>query len=426
MVPYILPSIMRKLPIGVQGFESLRNDGYLYVDKTEYIYRLVKSGKSFFLSRPRRFGKSLFLSALKAYWEGKRRLFDGLKISELMEKNAENWEPRPVFYFDFTGENYRDHSGLEEILDEHLRRWEVEYDIREIKGSLGARFRSLLSKAKEKSGHRSVVLVDEYDKPLLDVMDDNALEEKNKALFKGFFSTLKGYDDYLEFVFITGVTKFERVSIFSDLNQLRDISLSGEYAEICGISEKELLDVFGPEITALAGKQGMGFEECTERLRKTYDGYRFHPESAGVYNPLSLLTAFADGDFGSYWFSTGTPTFLVNKVKEVDFDLRKLSDRTLYAGEAMLTDHRADDPNPVPLLYQAGYLTIAGFDSQKRRYTLCFPNEEVKYGFYESLLPAYAPAGTGGTGADIFTLDEYVENGNTEGIRNVLTVPTLR
>ncbi|MBR3306131.1 MAG: AAA family ATPase [Lachnospiraceae bacterium] len=415
-----------KLPVGIQSFEKIRTQDFIYVDKTAYIYQLVRDSVPYFLSRPRRFGKSLLLSTMKAYWEGRKELFSGLDIERLEEGNAEAWKPHPVFYFDFNGSNYQIESGLSDILDEHLRRWEKEYPVSEVGQSLGERFRNLIIAAQKKTGLRSVVLVDEYDKPLLDVIDNERMREHNKEIFKGFFSTLKSFDEYIQFVFITGVSKFHKVSIFSDLNQLNDISLDEDYALMCGITEEELKTYFEEEIENVSKRRSLTVEECLAVLKQKYDGYHFYPGIKGVYNPYSVLKALLSKDFGSYWFETGTPAFLLKKLKDRDFDLRKFTDMTLYASEGMLKDYTGEGEDPVPLLYQTGYLTIADYDDTGREYTLSFPNEEVKYGFYESLLPAYAPAGTGGTGADIFTLDEYVENGNTEGIRNVLTVPTLR
>ncbi|MDO5133341.1 MAG: AAA family ATPase [Eubacteriales bacterium] len=410
---------MRKIPIGIQGFEKLRTEKFLYVDKTEYIYRLVRNGGQYFLSRPRRFGKSLFVSSLKAYWEGKKDLFQGCRIAVLEEDNSDAWTKYPVFLFDFSGKNYQQKGALEEILDEQMRRWEKEYKILASAGSLEERFRNILLAAFEQTGRRSVILADEYDKSLLETMDHPALEEHNKAVFKGFFSSLKGYDEYIQFVFITGVTKFEKVSIFSDLNQLNDISLMEDFSGCCGITEKELLVNFMPEIEELAGRQGISVDECLRMLRNKYDGYRFHYTGESVYNPFSLLKSFYDKDFGSYWFETGTPTFLVKKLRSSGLDVRKLADRTLYVNETSLSDYRADNPDPVPLMFQTGYLTIAGYEPKRRRYTLGFPNEEVKYGMLESLMPAYSSDVAYGT--DIYTLDEYVESGDLEGIRSVFT-----
>ena len=411
----------RKLPIGIQGFEKLRTDHFLYVDKTEYIYEMVHNNVPYFLSRPRRFGKSLLLSAIKAYWEGKRELFSGLAIEKLEANNPDAWKRYPVFYFDFNGENYQKTAALEAMIDEQLRRWEKEYSPENEKGSLGERFRNLLIAAKKQTGLRSVILVDEYDKPLLDVVDKPDLQEHNKEVFKGFFSTLRSYDEYIQFIFITGVSKFHKVSIFSDLNQLTDISLSKKYAGICGITDKELTAYFENELADLAAVQGFTQGDCLIQLKKAYDGYRFHPLGEGVYNPYSLLNAFFNEEIGSYWFETGTPEFLIKLLKERSFDIRRFTNRTIFANESVLKDYTGDLLDPIPLLYQTGYLTISDYDSSRKRYTLCFPNEEVKYGFLESLMPSYVPAATAGNGLDIFTLDEYIENGETDRIRDVLT-----
>ena len=411
-----------KLPIGIQGFMGLRNDGYVYVDKTEYIYDLAHNGKVYFLSRPRRFGKSLLLSAMKYYWEGKEELFRGLKIEKLEENNPEAWTKYPVFYFDFNGANYNDSDALECILNEHLDRWEEKYDITpEKEQTLGSRFRNLIIAASNISGLRCVILVDEYDKPLMEAMEDKVLLQHNKGVYKGFFSTLKGFDEYLQFVFITGVTKFHKVSIFSDLNQLRDISMNEKYAGICGITESEMKEYFADDITEMADKRKISKDECLEKLKKHYDGYYFHQDGMGVYNPFSLFNAFADLSFGSYWFETGTPTFLINRVKDSGTDLRRFTEHTIYANERTLKDYTGESTDLTPLLYQTGYLTISGYDSRRDRYILSFPNEEVKYGFLESLLPAYVPKATSTNGLDIFTLDDYIENGDLEKIRDVLT-----
>ena len=412
---------MRKLPIGIQGFEKLRTENFLYVDKSEYIYQLACNIGQYFLSRPRRFGKSLFLASLKAYWEGKKDLFRGCKIEELLADDPDAWAKYPVFLFDFNGQNYREKGALEDILDEQLRRWEQEYNVPVPSKALGGRFRNLLYTAAKQTGRRCVVLVDEYDKPLLETIDLPELEDHNKSVFKGFFGTLKGFDDYIHFVFITGVTKFEKVSIFSDLNQLNDLSMMEDFSGCCGITRQELTDNFMPEIRETAEKRKISVDECLQILGDRYDGYRFHPEGPSVYNPFSLLKAFYDKDFGSYWFSTGTPTFLVRRLRDQGFDVRKLADQTLYADEAMLSDYRADDPNPVPLLYQTGYLTITGFDRQSREYMLTFPNQEVRYGFMEKLMPEYAPACIPGHGTDIFSLRRYIDRGDLENIRNTLT-----
>ena len=410
----------RKLPVGVQSFVKLRTSGFVYVDKTRYIYYLTHNSSQYFLSRPRRFGKSLFLSTLKAYWEGKRELFEGLAIAEMEKGNEGAFEPYPVFYFDFNGQNYQSNTALEDVLDRMLMRWEDEYGCK-AQGSLSDRFQTLLMAAKEKTGKGCVVLVDEYDKPLLEILENNSLEEHNKAVFKGFFGTLKSYDEYLRFVFITGVTKFSKVSIFSDLNQLNDISLDVAYDAVCGMTCEEIHGCFQPELSCLAENNRLSEKACRERLAKMYDGYHFCPQGKGVYNPFSLLNALQKRQFGAYWFSTGTPTFLVKRVREIGMNANRFTDRTIHADIYDLTDYRYENPDPVPLLYQTGYLTIWDYDERRQRYTLGFPNEEVKYGFLKSLLPDYTPAATPGRGTDIFALDDCLEDGDTEGVREILT-----
>ncbi len=406
----------RILPIGVQSFEKLIEDGNLYVDKTKYIYDLANTGTQYFLSRPRRFGKSLLLSTMKAYWEGKRELFRGLEIDKL-EKDA--WEMHPVFYVDLNKASYDSFGVIESVFEAHLKEWEAEYGTTSADSPQGVRFGQLLRRAFEKTGKRAVVLVDEYDKPLLETIENKKLIEHNKAVFKGFFSVLKSEDACIRFVFITGVTKFSKISIFSDLNQLRDISMNADYAEICGVTEDELITFFRPETEALANELGMSNEECLKKLKLTYDGYRFHHKGKGVYNPYSLLNAFADREFGSYWFETGTPTFLVERLRSINFDVRKFTDGTLYATRQMLMDYKDDDPDVVPLLYQTGYLTLSDYDPQEASYSLVFPNEEVEYGFLKCLLPIYVGNTGSGSGKDIITLKRYVEAGNLESIRKV-------
>ena len=410
----------RKLPIGIQGFEKLRTENFLYVDKTDYIYQLVHNNVPYFLSRPRRFGKSLLLSALKAYWEGKKELFSGLKIEKLEADNERAWQTYPVFFFDFNGEDYSNVT-IEEVLSQHLSEWEAAYGNRYQGQTLGYRFQKLLEMAYQKTGLRCVVLVDEYDKPLLDLIDDEEKRNHTKKVFKGFFSRLKKADEYIQFIFITGVTKFHKVSIFSDLNQLRDISVNEDFSGLCGITEEEIRKNFLPEIEQLSKKQEITEDICFSKLREEYDGYHFHPKSCGVYNPYSLFNAFADKEFGSYWFETGTPSFLSGKLKEVNFDIRKFTDGSIYASEGMLKDYTGEGSDPVPLLYQTGYLTIAGYDPSARIFSLSFPNREVKYGFLESLIPEYIADYTAGSGKDIFTLRRYIEQGKLDEIRKVLT-----
>ena len=407
-----------KLPIGIQSFEKLREDGYLYVDKTAYVYGLAKAGVPYFLSRPRRFGKSLLVSTMRAYFEGRRELFEGLEIERLEGNGPDAWQPHAVFHFDFNGADYTRDDALAQKLDVQLARWEESRGI-VAEGGLGDRFACLLAAAHEQTGRRCVVLVDEYDKPLLDAMDDPALLERNRMTFKSFFGVLKSADEHLRFAFITGVTKFSKVSIFSDLNQLNDISLNRDYASVCGITEEELVANFDGEVGRLAEELGLARKECMGKLRTMYDGYCFHPASPGVYNPFSLLRCFFNRDLGSYWFESGTPTFLVRRLRETHFDVRKLTDGTLWAAEARVSDYRADDPDPVPLLYQSGYLTIKDFDAAARVLSLGVPNGEVERGLAESLLADWAPASDPGSGKDVYTLRARMLAGDTDGMRDV-------
>ena len=412
--------IERKLPIGIQDFEKIRNEGYIYVDKTEHIHNLVQSGAPFFLSRPRRFGKSLFLSTLKAYFEGKKELFEGLKIRGLEEENKDAWQRYPVFYIDFNKKNFKEDSALETVLDEHVRAWEAVYGDERSDRSLEERFRYCIERAVETTGKNAVVLVDEYDKPLLEGADEDMVEH-NKAVFKGFFSTLKSYDRYLKFVFITGVTKFSKVSIFSDLNQLNDISLDYRYSGICGITETEIKSDFDPEIEMLAANNQISKEECLAELKKMYDGYHFHQNSEGVYNPFSLLSAFDKREFGMYWFSTGTPTFLIDKLKESGFDAKQFTTDEYYEEESSLTDYRMDNENPVPLFYQTGYLTIRGYDAEFRSYALGYPNEEVRYGFLKSLAPYYLCAEKTSRPLDVRNFVKDIRKADTDSLRDRFT-----
>ena len=390
----------RKLPTGIQSFEKLRQEGFVYVDKTEYIYKIAQAAVPFFLSRPRRFGKSLLLSTMAAYWRGKKELFHDLAIEKLEAGRSDAWAEYPVLYIDFYIGNYRVEGKLEAILDAHLSEWEEKYGITNPNEPLELRFRKVITQAHKQTGRRCVVLVDEYDKPLLDLMDEPMLREQVKAAMKGFFGALKSCDDDIQSIFITGVSKFHKVSIFSDLNQLRDISLNKLYSGICGITEEELRHYFALEIDQIAQEQELSYDRCLEKLKQQYDGYRFHQNGVAVYNPYSLMNALDDKEFGSYWFETGTPTFLVRQLRNMSFDIRRFTDNTIYANASLLKDYSAENPDPIPLLYQTGYLTIADYDSRRNRYTLTFPNEEVKYGFLESLMPSYVPSATADNGLD--------------------------
>ena len=388
-------SDIRRLPIGVQSFEDLRVKNFIYVDKTEYVSKLAAENKVFFLSRPRRFGKSLFLSTLKAYFLGKKDLFKGLYIENAEQKSAElenreAWVKYPVLYLDFTAKNYADTKALHDILNAHLREWEEEFKIEKTEEAPDGRFRNLIKRIYEKTGKQSVILVDEYDKPLLETMIINEpLNEEYRRILKGVYGVIKSCDEYIRFAFLTGVTKFSKVSIFSDLNNLRDISMLPEYDAVCGITQKEMEEVFKPEIIELGKAQNLTEAEALAKLKQKYDGYHFSESSVNVYNPFSLLNVFAGKVFRSFWFATGTPTFLVRTLeKQKEICIRDILENAEMSENA-LQDYRPDMNNPIPILFQSGYLTLKDYDKEFQLYKLGFPNDEVKYGFLDNLVPAY-------------------------------------
>jgi hypothetical protein len=403
-------SSIRKLPIGIQDFEDLRTNGYLYVDKTAYIYRLATMGKPYFLCRPRRFGKSLFLSTLKAYFLGKKELFEGLAIAGLEKE----WIEYPVFHIDMNVEGYIDEESLYKALETNLIKLEDVWGKDERDTTPASRLLGLIHRVYEKSGQKVVVLVDEYDKPLVSTIDDPETNEAMRKVLKGFYGVLKSADACLRFIFLTGVTKFSKVSVFSDLNQLQDISMSEQYAGICGISEAELTKNFQPEITALAEKYNLTYDEMFAELKKQYDGYHFSEDMEDIYNPFSLLNAFANLNLRDYWFATGTPTFLVKMLKDIDFDLKSL-ENDVRIPEDMITNYKVGDEDPIPILYQSGYLTIKNYNRKFREYTLGFPNNEVKYGFIRRLVPAYVPKRDMSREFSISYFIRDLETGNVDG-----------
>ena len=308
-------------PVGIQNFESLRNDGYFYVDKTELMYRLVKTGRYYFLSRPRRFGKSLLISTLEAYFQGKKELFEGLAVHGLENE----WAEYPILHLDLNTQKYEAPESLENVLDESLASWEELYGRNENEIGQARRFAGVIRRAKEKTGRRVVILVDEYDKPMLQAIGDDVLQDRYRSTLKAFYGALKSEDGSIRFALLTGVTKFGKVSVFSDLNNLEDISRNPDYADICGISEEELLSNFDEDIRDLASANGQTFEQACVQLKEDYDGYHFCPDSVGIYNPFSLLNTFKSRRYGSYWFETGTPTYLVELLKKSNYDLEEMS-----------------------------------------------------------------------------------------------------
>ena len=379
---------MMKYPIGIQSFPDIRERGFVYVDKTAFVYRMALMGKFYFLSRPRRFGKSLLISTMEAYFLGRKELFKGLAIEQLETE----WKTYPVFHLDLNAQNYVNEKALQEELDKHLVIWEQTYGMAIDKSlSPETRFYNVIRTAYIQTGNQVVVLVDEYDKPLLATIDNKTLHDAYRNTLKAFFSVLKSLDACIRFGFITGVSKFSHVSIFSDLNNLDDISMDPRYVDICGISEQELHTYFDSSIHELADANGMTYEEACEKLRKQYNGYRFRENSIGIYNPFSLLNTFAKGVFNDYWFATGTPTFLVKLLQSKNYKLGDLERKKVMSDVLSAPDTATS--NPIPVLYQSGYLTIKDYDRNMRIYTLGFPNEEVERGFLNFLLPYYTPIG---------------------------------
>ncbi|MCD8092374.1 MAG: ATP-binding protein [Bacteroides sp.] len=371
-------------PIGIQNFESLRQDGYFYIDKTALIYKMVKTGRYYFLSRPRRFGKSLLISTLEAYFQGKKELFEGLAI----EKLEKDWVKYPILHLDLNIEKYDKPESLDQILDKSLTAWEKLYGAEPSERSFSLRFAGIIQRAFEQTGQRVAILVDEYDKPMLQAIGDEALQKSFRDTLKPFYGALKTMDGCIKFAILTGVTKFGKVSVFSDLNNLDDISMWNEYIDICGINDKELHENLEPELHEFADAQGMTYDNFCDKLKEYYDGYHFTHNSIGIYNPFSLLNAFKRKEFGSYWFETGTPTYLVKLLKKHHYDLERMAHEETDA--QVLNSIDSESTNPIPVIYQSGYLTIKGYDEEFGIYSLGFPNREVEEGFVRFLLPFYA------------------------------------
>lgn len=374
-----------KYPIGIQNFPEIIQDGYVYVDKTDLVYRLVSTGKIYFLSRPRRFGKSLLLSTLESYFLGRKELFKGLAIERLEQE----WLEYPVFYLDFNSSDFTEPGGLTDRILNYLGTWESQYGRNPYANGLGSRFSYVLEQAHLKTGRRAVVLVDEYDKPILDVMDTDytttvdgqvrSLEETNREILKGFYSVFKAADKHLKFVMLTGVTKFSQVSVFSGFNQPDDISMDGDYEAICGITQQELDSCFTGPIRELADSLCLPEEETRKQLKLQYDGYHFSHRLTDIYNPYSLLSCFKKKTMGDYWFKTGTPTYLVRLLDHNREYMNELTGR--YFDPAEFIDYRANVEKPLPMIYQSGYLTIKEYDRELGLYQLDYPNNEVRKGF---------------------------------------------
>ncbi len=380
-------------PIGIQDFAKLRENNFVYVDKTDMVFDITKNDGVYFLSRPRRFGKSLLVSTIKYYFEGRHDLFKGLKIESLEKK----WETYPVFEIDFNGSNYTEADALEQTLNGYLIKWEQQYGVKPATDQPGRRLADVLHQAHVQTGKTCVVLVDEYDKPMLDAMDtglktrvgDNEMliEDHNRETLKAFYSVFKLADADLRFVFLTGVTKFAQVSVFSGFNNAQDISMSPRFDAICGITTEELNTVFAPAIEELANANAVSVAETKSQLKQRYDGYHFSKRMTDIYNPFSLLNTFKSEDARDYWFASGTPSYLMRLLAHSKEDIQGIIARSYEAQE--FVDYRATVEAPVPMIYQSGYLTIKGYNREDDEYKLDFPNHEVASGFLTLLASGY-------------------------------------
>jgi hypothetical protein len=393
---------LKKLPIGIQTFSEINNGEYVYVDKTERIFQLVDGGKYYFLARPRRFGKSLLVSTLEAYFQGRKDLFKGLKLEQL----EKDWKEYPVLRLDLSGENYSSLQVLNNKLDYYLDQWAKQYDIHLEIRELGVRFGALIKEISNKTGKHVVLLIDEYDKPLIDTIAKHELFSQFREVLHGFYSNIKASDAYIRFALLTGVSHFSKLSIFSGLNNLTDISLSTDYYDICGVSESELRPFFKPYIEELAQKNNLSYEDCTKKLKEYYDGYHFAENTEGIYNPFSLLNAFLAKKFGTYWVNTGTPTFLVECLQKNTYSLKNLTGTGI--NEQKLTDIHPYDNDPRPLFYQTGYLTIKTYDNEFREYTLDYPNREVEESFMNFIIPYYI--NTKSVETDTFSVVDFTKD----------------
>ncbi|WP_029425874.1 PD-(D/E)XK nuclease superfamily protein [Bacteroides finegoldii] len=399
-----METLQRLYPIGIQTFSEIREKNYLYIDKTEYVYRMTHFAKYVFLSRPRRFGKSLLTSTLHSYFSGRKDLFQGLA----MERLEKDWTEYPVLHFDMSMAKHVDKERLERLLDFMLSDYERTFGLDTTVGDANLRLTRLIKCAYEKTGRQVVVLIDEYDAPLLDVVHEKENLGILRNIMRNFYSPLKACDPYLKYVFLTGITKFSQLSIFSELNNIKNISLDEPYAAICGITEDEMLTQMKEDMERLAAKLNIPSEEVLLKLKENYDGYHFTYPSPDLYNPFSLLNAFADGKFGSYWFGSGTPTYLIKMLEKFGVEPSEVGGKT-----AAVEDFDAPTETMssiTPLLYQSGYITIKGYDSELGLYTLDIPNKEVRVGLMRSLLPYYVSTPTEKTNTMVAYLSRDIRN----------------
>ena len=403
-------------PIGIQNFEKIRTEDFLYVDKTAEIYKLAKEGRYYFLSRPRRFGKSLLVSTMEAYFSGRKELFSGLAI----EKLEAEWKQHPVLHLDLSGVSYTDESVLERVLSDKLAKWETLYGAVNTSDILGLRFKEVIEAAYNKTGNQVAILIDEYDKPIIDNLGNEPTLSHLRSTLQGFYSVMKSMDARIRFGFLTGVTKIGKMSVFSGLNNLNDISMIPDYVDICGVSETELHEYFDGSISELSSANEMSKEECYVKLKSMYDGYHFCEDSIGIYNPFSLLNTFQNKKFREYWFETGTPGFLVEVMRKTSFDVTTLENQTVDS--TLMSNADAIFENPVPYLFQSGYLTITGYNDMFRLYQLGFPNQEVKNGFLNCLLKYYVPMSPDMSGTTlIYQLWHSITEGNPKSFMQILS-----
>ncbi|MBQ9218375.1 MAG: AAA family ATPase [Muribaculaceae bacterium] len=379
----------RRYPAGVQDFEVIRKEGFVYVDKTQYIYDLAHTqGNAIFLSRPRRFGKSLLCSTMKCYFQGRRDLFEGLAIDRLETE----WTQYPVLHFDMSRAKNRDVEKVKDNLEYQLSVYEQEYGTNPVSSNLGDRLEWLVAQAHRQTGNKTVLIFDEYDSPMLEVIDDKGKMADVRCLLTEFYGPVKSMGEHLRFVFLTGITKFSQMSIFSTINNLTNISMFPQWEGICGITAQELVDNFSPEISAIAKREGFSDDQALARLRQQYDGYSFGPSLTEVYNPYSLLNAFASGILDDYWFAPGTPSSLIKVLANYRFNLSDIEGVELFSRD--LNQSFDNFATAVPMLYQSGYLTIKGYDRLDNVYTLGIPNREVYRGLYHTLLEYYIDGDT--------------------------------
>ena len=401
----------RKLyPIGIQTFEEIRKLDNLYIDKTEYIYRMTHTdGKYFFLSRPRRFGKSLLVSTFKSYFEGKKELFEGLAI----EKLEKEWNTYPVLHFDLSKGKHMEKEQLNRYLLDVIEKQEARFDCKSNKIDVNIRLDDLINAVYQKTGKQVVVLIDEYDAPLLDVAHEKEKLDELRNTMRNFYSPLKGNESMLRFVFMTGITKFSQLSIFSELNNIKNVSMDEPYAGICGITKEELLTQMSDDIDALAGHLELSREETIQELKDHYDGYHFCWPSPDVFNPYSLLNCFADGRMDDYWFGSGTPTYLINMMRKYDFLPTDLGE-AIEVGKKDFDAPTETMTTIVPLLYQSGYVTIKGYDKPTKLYLLALPNQEIRVGLYGSLLPHYLTDKSAKANTTIAKMSVLVKKGDMD------------